>query len=109
MITDKEQLFAAFPKKTITLQVPGVDGLSMVFQELSVKDKIDYGQFAQKEGIHSLDLAGFVIARSAEVLSDDDAPRIVSSLSVEALVHFSKEVLKLSGMHEAAAEEAEKN
>ena len=35
MITSKEQLFSAYPKKAITLDLPDVEGLSMVFLELS--------------------------------------------------------------------------
>tara|TARA_R110001599_G_scaffold100770_5_gene258099 strand:- start:2340 stop:2669 length:330 start_codon:yes stop_codon:yes gene_type:complete len=109
MITSKEQLFAAYPKKSITLDLPDVEGISMAFHELSVKDKIDYGRFAQKEGITSLDLAGFVIARSADILTDDDAEMIMNRLSVQALGYCSKEILKLSGMSQEAQEEAEKN
>lgn len=109
MITSKEQLFSAYPKKTITLDLPDVEGLSMVFLELSVKDKVDYSRLAQKEDILPLELAGFIIARSAEILSDEDAETIVNTLSVEALTFFSKEILKLSGMSQEAQEDAEKN
>lgn len=96
MIENKEQFFKSVPaRKSLELDI-GEE--KMVFHELSVKDRYDYLDLRNADGIDMDRAAAFVLVRSSGFLKDDDIEEVVKKFSPESLALISHQILALSGM-----------
>ncbi len=106
MIQSKEQFFKAAPKRK-ELEIE-IGDETMVFRELSVKDREEFFALGREDG-RDLDIAAaFVLVRASDIFEDEDIKTLVDCLSPEALALTSHKILALSGMIAKAEAETQK-
>lgn len=107
MINSADQFFKSAARKTENYTM--ADGTEFEIKALSVKDCAEFNDFNNAHEEKPAHPLAFLVCRSCDFLTDDHVEEIIEKMDFETLNDLAAKIIKLSGMDNSAAEEAEKN